>query len=53
MAVPVADKLATVGDVPEQNDCEALPDGTDGLVVTVAVTFNLNVLSQPETVCVA
>ena len=50
MPVPVADKLATVGDAPEQNDCDELPVGAPGVVVTVAVTSNLVVLSQPEIV---
>ena len=51
--VPVADKLATVGDAPEQNDCDELPEGADGVVFTVTVTSNRVVLSQPETVWVA
>jgi hypothetical protein len=50
MAVPVAVKLATVGAVPEQNDCAALPVGAAGAAVTVAVTFSLKALSQVFTV---
>ena len=47
MLVPVAAKLATVGEVPEQKDWAAVPDGTEGVVVTVAVTSNLVALVQP------
>ena len=51
--VPVAAKLATVGLLAEQNDCDALPVGADGVVFTVAVTSSRDVLSQPLTVCEA
>ena len=45
MAVPVADKLATVGDVAVQNDCDAVPVGADGVAVTVMpAVFPLDVL---------
>jgi hypothetical protein len=50
ITVPVAVKLATVGEVPEQNVCDALPVGAEGVVFTVAVTSNLEMLSQPFTV---
>ena len=52
MAVPVAVKLATVGDVPEQNDW-ALAVGASGVVLTVTATAALLALSQPETVWLA
>ena len=43
MAVPVAAKFATVGDV-EQNGCDALPVGADGVEVTVMpVVFPLDI----------
>ena len=48
--VPVAVKFATVGLLPEQKVCDALPLGADGVVFTVAVTSNRVVLSQPDTV---
>ena len=50
MELPVAVKLLTVGLFSEQNDCAEVPIGADGLVVTVTVTSNLLVLSQPPTV---
>ena len=53
MAVPVAVKLATVGDAPEQKDCVAEPVGAAGVVVTVTATANLEVASQPPTVWLA
>jgi hypothetical protein len=53
MALPVAVKLATVGEVPEQNIWVALPVGTEGVALTVAVTSNLEVLSQPLIVWLA
>ena len=49
MAVPVAVKLATVGLLMAQNVCDAVPVGAAGLL-TVAVTSNLAVPSQPEIV---
>ena len=52
MEVPVAAKLATVGDAGAQNDCAAVPVGA-AVVVRVAVTLNRVVLSQLPTVCVA
>ena len=52
MAVPVAAKLATVGFAIAQNDWAAVPVGAAGLP-TVAVTSNLKIPSQPETVCEA
>ena len=48
--VPVAARFATVGLLPEQKDCAALPVGAEGVVFTVAVTLNLELLSQPLTV---
>ena len=41
IAVPVATRAATVGEVPEQNDCVAVPVGAAGaagcaLIVTLA-----------------
>jgi hypothetical protein len=51
--LPVAAKLATVGLLPEQNDCEALPVGAAGVLFTVAVTSRREALSHPETVCEA
>jgi hypothetical protein len=50
MELPVADRLFTVGLFAEQNDCAEVPVGADGFVVTVTVTSNLLVLSQPPTV---
>ena len=38
MDVPVADKLATVGLVALQKDCEAVPVGADGVAFTVTCT---------------
>ena len=49
---PVAVKLATVGLVLEQKVCVAEPVGAAGLPI-VAVTSNLEVLSQPAEVCEA
>ena len=37
IAIPVAAKLDTVGEVPEQKDCAAVPVGAPGVVLTVAV----------------
>ena len=51
--VPVAVKLATVGEAPEQNYCAAVPVGAPGVVLTVTVTSNLAVLSQTPTVWLA
>ena len=51
--VPVVTKFATVGLLPEQKDCAALPVGAVGVGLIVAVTSNLEVLSQPDTVCEA
>ena len=53
MAVPVAVRLATVGDAPEQKDWAAVPVGAPGVAFTVAVTSNRDVLSQPLTVWLA
>ena len=53
IAVPVAARFATVGLLAEQKDCAAVPVGAAGVVLTVAVTSNLEVLSQPDTVCEA
>ena len=53
MPVPVAVKLATVGDVPEQKDCVAEPVGAAGVVLIVTATANLEVPSQPLTVWLA
>ena len=47
MKVPIAVKFAIVGKAPEQKDCEAVPVGAPGVVLTVAVTFNLVELSHP------
>ena len=52
MEVPVTVKLATVGRSAEQNDCEDDPVGAAGVGLTITVTSNLNILSQPN-VCVA
>ena len=38
IAVPVAARLATVGLLAEQNDCDALPVGALGIAFTVSVT---------------
>ena len=53
MPAPVAVKLATVGDAPEQKDCVAEPVGATGVVLIVAATANLEVPSQPLTVWLA
>jgi hypothetical protein len=53
IAVPVAVRFATVGEVPEQNDCAAVPVGAAGVVFTVAVTSNRDVLSHVLTVWLA
>ena len=50
MVVPVAVRFATVGAAAEQNDCAAVPVGAAGVVFTVTVTSNREVLSQPLTV---
>jgi hypothetical protein len=49
MLVPVAVRLATVGLLPEQKLCDALPVGADGLF-TVTATANREEDSQPLTV---
>ena len=46
MLLPVAVKSATVGMAALQNGCAAVPVGADGVVFTVAVTSNRDVLSQ-------
>ena len=49
--VPVAVRSATVWLAAEQNDWEVDPVGAPGVVLTVTVTSNRVVLSQPVTVC--
>ena len=51
--VGVAARLATVGLLAEQKDWDALPVGAAGVVLTVAVTASLVVLSHPFTVWLA
>ena len=51
--VPDADRLATVGNIPEQNVWVALPVGAPGVVLTTAVTSSLDILSHPLTVWLA
>jgi sorbitol-specific phosphotransferase system component IIBC len=51
--LPVACRFATVGLLLAQKDCDALPVGAAGVLFTVAVTSNREVLSHPETVCEA
>ena len=48
-----AARLATVGLLAEQKDWDALPVGAAGVVLTVAVTASLVVLSHPFTVWLA
>ena len=48
--MPDADRLVTVGNIPEQNVWVALPVGAPGVILTTAVTSSLDILSHPVTV---
>ena len=51
--LPVALKLATVDDTPEQNVCVDEPVGAEGVVLMLARTSSLLTLSHPLTVWLA